>query len=49
VDEAQADLGAGGAQRVDQRIVALDDDELAEANRRAHEASFIHTSLLRSA
>ena len=32
-----------------QRIGALDDDELAEANRRGHEASFIHSSLLRSA
>jgi len=31
------------------RIGALDEDELAEANRRGHEASFIHSSLLRSA
>src|ERR1043166_4222075 len=32
-----------------QRIGALDDDELAEANRRGHEARFIHSSLPRSA
>jgi adenosine deaminase len=32
-----------------QRIGALDEEELVEANRRGHEASFIHSSLLRSA
>jgi adenosine deaminase len=32
-----------------QRIGALDEDELAEANRRGHEASFVHAEAARSA
>jgi adenosine deaminase len=32
-----------------QRIGALDDDELAEANRHGHEASFVHAEAARSA
>ena len=32
-----------------ERIGALDEDELAEANRRGHEASFVHAEAARSA
>jgi adenosine deaminase len=32
-----------------QRIGALDDDELAEANRRGHDASFVHAVAARRA
>jgi len=32
-----------------QRIGALDEDELAEANRHGHEASFVHAEAARSA
>ena len=32
-----------------ERIGALDEDELAEANARGHEASFVHAEVARSA